>query len=202
MTTRQTLVLLAAALAGSMLLPAAGCGDSANKTRPQEVQAVYVVTQNPKVEQPKPPPVATAAERLVPLRLDLPASVILMAPKRIKANEHMEGESDKPPPPLMVPADATTNLALGKPVTSSDLDPIIGELKQITDGDKDGGYEHLVELVPDKQWAQIDLGASCPIYAIAVWHYYVDGRVCRGIVIQLSDDPDFASKASRRNNLK
>jgi hypothetical protein len=43
------------------------------------------------------------------------------------------------------------NLALNKPVTSSDKDPIIGKLDQVTDGDKEGS---------DGSWVELGAGAS------------------------------------------
>ena len=49
---------------------------------------------------------------------------------------------------------------LDKKVTSSDDAPVIGELAMVTDGDKEGADGSYVELGPDKQWVQIDLGAA------------------------------------------
>jgi hypothetical protein len=52
------------------------------------------------------------------------------------------------------------NLALNKPVTASDKDPIIGKLDQVTDGDKEGSDGSWVELGAGFQWVQIDLGKT------------------------------------------
>ncbi len=90
----------------------------------------------------------------------------------------------------MVPA-GTTNLALGKKVTSSDSDPIIGTLDLITDGDKEGDEGSWVELAPGKQWVQIDLEKEADIYAVMVWHFHSQARVYFDVVVQVSDDPKF-----------
>ncbi|MGA2498262.1 MAG: discoidin domain-containing protein, partial [Tepidisphaeraceae bacterium] len=83
------------------------------------------------------------------------------------------------------------NLAFKRPVTSSDPEPIIGKLEQVTDGDKEGVEGSWVELGPGKQWVQIDLGQQAQIYAIVVWHHHGEPRVYKGVVVQVSDDADF-----------
>jgi len=83
------------------------------------------------------------------------------------------------------------NLARGKPVTSSDSEPIIGELAMVTDGDKRGSDGAFVELGPYKQYVQIDLQQPALIYAIVVWHYHSEGRVYHDVVVQVADDADF-----------
>ena len=136
---------------------------------------------------------AAGGAKLVPLNLSLPKPLFMTTPKNIKADEHMEPISTKPPEPLMIP-EGCTNLALKKPVTSSDTMPIIGELSLVTDGDKDGAEGCYVELAPGKQWIQIDLGQAAQIFAIAVWHYHGEARVYHDVVVQVSDDPDFIQK--------
>src|SRR5687768_5908339 len=54
-------------------------------------------------------------------------------------------------PEVRVPKGAK-NLALNKPVTSSDMEPTIGKLEQVTDGDKEAGDGSWVELGTGKQW--------------------------------------------------
>jgi hypothetical protein len=63
----------------------------------------------------------------------------------------------------------------------------------VTDGDKEGDGDSFVELGMGKQWVQIDLGSSLPVFAILVWHYHGEPRVYHDIVVQLADDPDFAN---------
>ncbi len=128
---------------------------------------------------------------MVPLNVSLPQALFGDTPYHIKPHAHLEKyDSEKARPPFPVPK-GTTNLALGKPVTSSDPMPIIGELKCVTDGDKEGTDGSYVELGPGIQWVQIDLRKPCHIYAILVWHYHAQGRVYRDVVVQVADDPDF-----------
>jgi hypothetical protein len=91
---------------------------------------------------------------------------------------------------MMVPA-GVVNLARDKAVTSSDMEPLLGDLAQITDGEKDGEEGFFVELGRGKQWVQIDLGAPHPLHAIVVWHFHSSARVYKQVVVQLSNDPDF-----------
>jgi hypothetical protein len=67
----------------------------------------------------------------------------------------------------------------------------VGELKQITDGDKDYTKSSLVELAEGVQWVQIDLGAEHEIYAVIVWHFHEGKRVYFDLVAKVSNDPAF-----------
>ena len=89
--------------------------------------------------------------------------------------------------------DGVTNIAKGKAVTSSDDFPMIGELPLITDGNKDGAEGCYVELMEGVQWVQIDLGAAKDIYAVAMWHFHSQERAYKDVIVQVSDDPKFAS---------
>jgi ribosomal protein L35AE/L33A len=134
--------------------------------------------------------VAEDAAGLVPLKYETPKAMFTGTPKNIKAAPTLEPYSEKPAPSLMVPP-GCTNLAAKKRVTSSDANPIIGELSLVTDGDKDGSDGSFVELAPGKQWVQIDLEQAADISAVVIWHYHAEGRVYHSVVIQISDDPDF-----------
>jgi len=98
--------------------------------------------------------------------------------------------STKERPPFLAPA-GTTNIALGKPVSSSDEEPIIGELEMITDGDKEAADGSYVELAPLLQHVTTDLDGMYDIFAIAVWHYHKNPQVYFDVVIQVADDSDF-----------
>ena len=76
-------------------------------------------------------------------------------------------------------------------MTSSDSDPVIGNLEMITDGRKSGTDGTYLELKPGPQSVVIDLERKCTIYAILVWHYIKEARSYAGVVVQVADDPDF-----------
>lgn len=135
-------------------------------------------------------PAAGGAAKLVPMEIKLPRPLFQGTPKNIKPAPTLEKYDEKPRPPFLAPA-GVENLAANKKVTSSDPAPIIGELTMITDGDKEGADGSFVELGPDTQWVQIDLGAAADIYAFVVWHYHAEGRVYHDVVIQVADDADF-----------
>jgi len=138
---------------------------------------------------------ATAGEgkgKLVPLKIDLPLPQFIGTKglEGFKFTPKMEKPRVKPRPPFLAP-EGTTNLALEKPVTSSDDEPFVGELEQVTDGDKSGGQNSYVEFAEGRQWVQIDLEAPAEICAIVVWHFH--GQVClyHDVVVQVADDADF-----------
>lgn len=131
---------------------------------------------------------ASASAADVPLKVEYPKPLFAGTPRPISLS-NLEPANMKRPD-IMVPADAKL-LSKGKPVTSSDSLPVIGELSFITDGDKSGIDGAYVELGPGVQWVQVDLGASAKIAAVAVWHFHSQARVYHDIVIQISDDKDF-----------
>ena len=109
-------------------------------------------------------------------------------PKDIPPYVHAPTE----PAVFLVP-DGTRLLSARKPVTSSDPEPIIGSLDLITDGDKDPGEGHYVELLDGPQWVQIDLGRSASLSAICLWHEHSPYRIYHDVVARVSNDPDFRS---------
>ncbi len=135
------------------------------------------------------------ARELAPLEIKLPKPAYTGTPKNIPDSPYLEKPSETPRPPFLAPKGAV-NVALGKPVTSSDRDPIIGRLEQITDGNKEGTEGNWVELGPGLQWVQIDLGRQYEIHAIVVWHHHGDPRVYHDVIVQVADDPDFISNVT------
>jgi hypothetical protein len=131
------------------------------------------------------------AAEMQPLVTSLPKPLVIGTPVPIKV-ENLEPNPTGKAPPFLVPKEAT-NLALKRPVTSSDAQPLLGEVELVTDGDKDGSEGTYVELAKGSQWVQIDLGARSEINALVVWHYHAQARVYLGVVAQISDDPDFIS---------
>jgi hypothetical protein len=88
-------------------------------------------------------------------------------------------------------AEGTTLLSKGKKVTSSDENPIIGDLTLPTDGDKEAGEGYFVELLDGLQWIQIDLEKSAEIAAVWTWHFHSQKRAYNDVIIQVSDDAEF-----------
>jgi len=132
---------------------------------------------------------AARAEDKVPLKVDLPKPLFVGTPRPISL-PNLEPASTSKRPDMMVPA-GTKLLSKGKPVTSSDSLPVIGELSFITDGEKSGVDGTYVELGPALQWVQVDLGATSKIAAIALWHFHAQARVYHDVIVQVSDDKDF-----------
>ena len=95
-------------------------------------------------------------------------------------------------PAFNVP-EGTVLLSRGKKVTASDDFPILGELPLVTDGDKEADEGCFLELIDGKQWVQIDLEKSAPLYGIIVWHFHAAKRVYHDVIIQVSDDAEFKS---------
>jgi len=123
------------------------------------------------------------------LKLSLPKPMFVGTPRNIKS-PNLELVTGKPRGPFFV-AKGTKLLSLKKAVRSSDMQPVIGELPFVTDGEKSGEDGNFVELGPGRQWVQIDLGAPASIGAILVWHYHSQARVYRDVIVQVSDDKDF-----------
>ena len=132
-------------------------------------------------------------DKLVPLKIVLPPFIPTGTqpdPKTFKLPPNTEAPSNKPRPAFLAP-EGVTNVALKKPVTSSDDSPIVGEVAMVADGDRDGSDGHYVELGPGRQWVQIDLQQPAKIYAIVVWHFFSQWRAYHDVAIQVADDADF-----------
>lgn len=127
----------------------------------------------------------------VVLNLKLPKPMFIGTPRNIRTPnlERITGEQRKP---FYVP-EGTIDISRGKPVSSSDEEPVIGEIKMVTDGEKSGEEGYFVELGPGKQFVQIDLKGNFNLYALLVWHYHNQARVYRDLVVQVASEPDFIS---------
>ncbi len=133
------------------------------------------------------PPIPPAA-KLAAVKIELPKPLFIGTPKNISVPNLQK--ADVKAPVILAPP-GTKNVALGKTVTSDETDPFPGELKQITDGDKEGVDGSYVELGIGTQYVQIDLGAVHEIYGVTLWHFHQEGRVYFDVVVQVADDPDF-----------
>jgi len=126
---------------------------------------------------------------LVPLPIQLPKPMFEGTPQNLSV-PNLQKPLGRPRDPFLAPA-GVVNVAKGKKVTSSDEEPVIGELAQVTDGDKKGAEGSFVELGPGVQFVQIDLGAIDEIYAVLFWHFHKSPRVYLDVVVQIADDAAF-----------
>lgn len=131
----------------------------------------------------------TDAQDLQRLEIIYPPPMYIGTPSDMKVNR-LENPLEVNRPVFYVP-DGTYNLALNKWIEITGEEPVIGDVKLINDGDKEGVEGSYVELSPGHQYVTIDLESSCYVYAIAVWHYHAKARVYYDVIVQISDDPDF-----------
>jgi hypothetical protein len=158
-------------------------GSSGNTEKQNEVNNTG---DSGSVQEAKPD---TSVSGEVPIAIKLPKPLFVGTPQPTRVT-HLERPLGKARPPFYAPV-GTKNVALGKPVTSTDEYPIIGTLEMVTDGDKEAADGSYVELGPLVQHITIDLGAEYDIYAVLLWHYHKQARVYFDVVIQVADDPDF-----------
>jgi len=137
-------------------------------------------------------PWCLADEAKVPLETEIPEEVLAGTPPEVLGMlfPGLEMPPEDGLPKFLVPK-GTVNLGLKKRVTSSDANPVLGELKYVTDGNKKGTETSYVELGPMKQWIQIDLGKPSHIYAIHLWHFFREARSYNDVIIQVADDAKF-----------
>lgn len=129
------------------------------------------------------------AQDKIPLKLELPKPLFEGTPRPAKVS-NLEPPRKGAAPVFLVPV-GTALVSKGKPVSSSDAFPVIGELGYVTDGRKQGTDGTFVELGPGPQWVQIDLGAATSIAAVVVWHYHKQARVYHDVAVRVADDSAF-----------
>ncbi len=134
-------------------------------------------------------PSARGDFRLEPLTIELPKPAFKGTPQD-ERTPNIERPRGGPRPAFLAPA-GTVNLARGKPVSSSDREPIAGSLDLVTDGDKEAVDGSWVELGPQPQHITIDLQEECEIYAVVLWHHHRWPRAYSDVVVQISDDRAF-----------
>jgi len=128
---------------------------------------------------------------LVPVDIKLPKPMFIGTPQNFQV-KNLEKPLGKARPPFLAPA-GTKNVALNKSVSSTDEEPIIGEIEMITDGDKEAADGSFVELGPFTQHVTINLEKKHNIYALVLWHFHKQPRVYFDVIIQVSDDQDFVT---------
>jgi hypothetical protein len=134
--------------------------------------------------------VATGPSDLAALPIHLPKPQFAGTPPNLDGVTNLEVPLGWPRPAFLAPPDVR-NCALDKPVTASMDPPIMGDLSQIVDGDKEATEDGLVDVGPMKQWVQIDLGSPQELWAILFWHFHKKQSVYFDVVVQVADDPDF-----------
>jgi len=135
---------------------------------------------------------ACAQDGKVPLDTVIPEEVLAGTPPDVLV--FLFPDLQKPPEEkheMMVPQ-GTVNLALKKKVTSSDSNPVLGELRFVTDGKKEGTEDNYVELGPLKQWVQIDLEQPSEIWGVYLWHYFREARSYHDVIVQVADNNEFS----------
>lgn len=176
--------------------PAAIPAEKQPDTTPTQAETKTV---QPAAKETAVQPAPAAAEvRMAELDLKLPKPMFIGTPQNIQVPK-LEKPLGKPRPPFLAP-EGTKNVALGRPVKSSDEAPVIGELKMITDDDKEAGDGSYVELGPFLQNVTIDLGKKHTLYAIVAWHFHKQPRVYYDVVVQVADDANFTSNVSTLYN--
>jgi hypothetical protein len=135
------------------------------------------------------PPKAAGSDKLVPLPIVLPKPMFEGTPQNLSV-PNLQKPLGRARDPFLAPA-GVTNVAKGKKVTSSDMEPVIGEIDQVNDGDKKGADGSFVELGPGLQHVTIDLGATHEVFAVLSWRFHKTARVYFDVIVQLSDDPAF-----------
>lgn len=129
------------------------------------------------------------AQEMKPIDIKLPKPMFIGTPQNMKV-PNLEKPLGRPRPPFLAPA-GTKNVALGKSISSTDEEPIIGEIDLINDDDREAADGCYVELGPFLQHITIDLESRHNIYAIVMWHFHKQPRVYFDVIVQVSDDPNF-----------
>ena len=139
-----------------------------------------------------------AKEGMVKLDADLPEPMFQGTPTNFET-DNLDPNTGEARGDVFVP-EGTKLVSKGKPVSSSYPNPIIGDLNQITDGEKAGHEGTYVTLGPGKQWVQIDLEKKQKIQGILLWHYHSQARVYHDVIVQVSNDKDFLDAKTVFNN--
>ena len=133
---------------------------------------------------------AADSDATVPLVLRLPAPALKGTPKDIPITANIEAPSDKPRPPMMVPA-GLKNIAPSAKITASDKNASPDALARLVDGQKEATDENIVSFRKGTQWVQLDFGAPQEIFAVVIWHAYNSGQLYHDVIVRVSDDPNF-----------
>ena len=131
-----------------------------------------------------------SAERKMVAKIELPTPTFTGTPKDIPPHVKIDKKAyGKARGPFMVPAGSEV-ISRDKPVTASD-EPLVGDLEQITDGDKEGQDSSWIEFDSGKQYVTIDLEKEAHLDAIVFWHYHKEPRFYYDVIVEVADDAEF-----------
>ena len=164
---------------------------------PAPVVAPVEPAPAPAVAAPAADPAAASGPKIT-IKPEMPKALFVGTPLPSTNAPPNLDVSGKPVLEVSVP-EGVTLLSKGKPVTSSDSAPI-GDPALVTDGDKQGDDGYFVDLMPGKTWINIDLGESKEIWLIWTWHFHKQNVIYKDVVVQISDDPEFAASTTVFNN--
>ncbi len=150
-------------------------------------------------EMPEPAAAQDDGEDLVPIPLTLPQPRFVGTPTNLEGVDRLAEPLGRPRPPFLAP-EGVENVALNKPVDSSETFPIMGELPMIVNGSSEADESNVVELGPFEQWVAIDLEQEYEIYAMVVWRYHLQPQVYFNIVVEVSNDEEFIDSTVVFNN--
>jgi hypothetical protein len=128
-------------------------------------------------------------QKLEPIPIVLPQPMFEGTPQNLRV-PNLEKPRYKAREPFLAPA-GVKNVARRKTVTSSDPAPVMGDLRMLTDGDKEAEEGSFIILGPGRQDVTVDLGALHEIYAVLFWHFHKTPRVYFDVVVQVADDQNF-----------
>jgi hypothetical protein len=138
------------------------------------------------------PAAQSGGQKLEPIPLVLPQPLFEGTPQNLRV-PNLEKANYKARQPFLAPA-GVKNIARRKAVTSGE-EPVMGDLSQLTDGDKEAEEGSYITLGPGRQYVTVDLGTLNEIYAIVFWHFHKTPRVYSDVVVQIADDPGFTKNA-------
>ncbi|MDB6075053.1 MAG: type domain protein, partial [Verrucomicrobiaceae bacterium] len=181
-------LILCGSLAVATTLALSSCGKSDSGAPAASSAPKAEAGKAPAAEAPKAAAPAGEQEEIKPT-YPKPMFVGTPVPPGDVANLEEPVGEDKIQKTFMAPK-GTTNVALGKKVTSSDTNIVIpgpDSLKLLTDGDADSSDGCFVELAPDPQWVPIDLETDFDISKILGWHFQRQAVIGKGVWVEISD---------------
>lgn len=126
----------------------------------------------------------------VVFEIKLPAPVTTGTPKVIPPVVRINKETYGKARGEFLGPKSSTVISNGKPVTSS-TEPFVGDLEQVTDGDKEGYDGSWIEFESGKQHITLDLEAMYHLDAIIVWHRHTEPRFYFDVIVEVADDAEF-----------